>query len=316
MNSPLRYVSFGLLLLVAASANAQSAADPQQTIRSAVEAQNWPAARAEIEKLRTADASTYQEKGYEYLLGRIDEQTGMTASATEHYQLVTASNSQLSQYALWRLARIARAGGDLVLERERLRQLLATAPASLLHDAATLRLAESFFESGDYSSAASSAHQVSLSRNVTLAREGAALTGQAYVRAGKPAEARDVFTKLLLQMPDASRPDDYALTAARELDALDKSADKPATPLSEADHLLRASVYHFNRDFAGARLHYQAIVDNYPQSSAVPNALYQLGRGYYLEGKYDDAIKYFQKTFDQYTDTPSGRDAIGFLASS
>ena len=316
MNSPLRYISFGLLLLVAATAKAQSAADPQQTIRSAVEAQNWQTARAEMEKLRTADASTYQEKGYEYLLGRIDEQTGMTASASEHYQAVTARNSQLSQYALWRLARIARAGGDLVLERERLRQLLATAPASLLHDAATLRLAESFFESGDYSSAASSARQVSLSRNVTLAREGAALTGQAYVRAGKPAEARDVFTKLLLQMPDVSRPDDYALTAARELDALDKSADKPATPLSEADHLLRASVYHFNRDFASARLHYQAIVDNYPQSSTVPNALYQLGRGYYLEGKYDDAIKYFQKTFDQYPDTPSGRDAIGFLASS
>jgi soluble lytic murein transglycosylase len=140
--------------------------------------------------------------------------------------------------------------------------------------------------------------------------------GQSYLRAGKPTEARDTFSKLLLQMPDASRPDDFALTAARELDALDKTNDKPASPLSEADHLLRASVYHFNRDFAGARLHYQAVVDNYPQSGTVPNALYQLGRGYYLEGKYDDAIKYFQKTFDQYPQTPSARDALGFIASS
>jgi len=314
MTTPLKWFSLVILFSVAAaSAPAQSPADP---VRTAVEAQDWQTARAEIEKLRTTDASGYQEKGYEYLLGRIDEQSGMIASATAHYQAVTARNTQLSQYALWRLARIARTGGDLVLERERLRQLLATAPTSVLRDAAALRLAESFFESGDFASAANSARQVSLSPNGALAREGSALMGQSYVRAPKPGEARDVFTKLLLQMPDASRPDDFALTAARELDALDKSTDKPAQPLSEADHLLRASVYHFNRDFAGARVHYQAVVDNYPQSGTVPNALYQLGRGYYLEGKYDDAIKYFQKTFAQYPQTPSARDALGFLASS
>ncbi len=317
MTTQLKSFSFVILFLLAAtySAVAQTPDQPG-AIRTAVASQNWQSARDGIEKLRTTDASTYRDKGYEYLLGRIDEQSGMTASAIAHYEAVTKGNSQLSQYALWRLAKIARGGGDLVLERERLRQLLATAPASLLHDAATLRLSESFFESGDYPSAAASARQVSLSQNRALAREGAALMGESFVRAGKAAEARDVFSKLLLQMPDASRPDDYALTAARELDALDKATDKPATPLSEADHLLRASVYHFNRDFAGARIHYQAIVDNYPQSGTVPNALYQLGRGYYLEGKYEDAIKYFQKTSDQYPQDSSARDAIGFLASS
>jgi soluble lytic murein transglycosylase len=312
------FKSFGLLTLlsIALSASAQSSDNQQQAIRAAVDSQNWQTVRSEIEKLRTVDDHVYQEKGYEYLLGRIDERSGSSAAATAHYQTVAARNSTLSQYALWRLARIARAGGDLVLERERLRQLLVAAPASLLHDAAALRLAESFFESSDFASAAVSARQVSLSQNVALAREGSALMGQSYVRGGKFAEARDVFTKLLMQMPDASRPDDFALTAARELDGLTNSKDIPATTLSEADHLLRASVYHFNRDFAGARIHYQAILDNYSQSGSVPNALYQLGRGYYLEGKYDDAIKYFQKTYDQYPQTPSARDALGFMASS
>src|SRR5262252_2320556 len=100
MHSPLKYFSLALLLLVTTTIVAQSpATDSQQTIRAAVEAQNWQVARTEIDKLRSADASTYQEKGYEYLLGRIDEQSGITASPTTHYQAVTARNPQLSQYA-------------------------------------------------------------------------------------------------------------------------------------------------------------------------------------------------------------------------
>ncbi len=137
--------------------------------------------------------------------------------------------------------------------------------------------------------------------------------GMSYLRVGKAAEARAVFTKLVMQMPDASRPDDFALTAVRQLDLLDKT---PAANLPEAEHLLRASVYQFNRDFAGARVHYQTLIDRYPQSTTLPNAIVQLGRGYYLEYKYDDAIKLFQKVYDTYPQSTAARDAVGWLASS
>ncbi len=110
-----------------------------------------------------------------------------------------------------------------------------------------------------------------------------------------------------MQMPDASRPDDFALEAVRQLDALDKGS--PAT-LSEAEHLLRASVYQFNRDFAGARFHYQAVIDRFPQSTTVPNAIFQIARGFYLEAKYDDAVKLFQKVFDSYPQSSSAREAV------
>ena len=254
----------------------------------------------------------------EYLVGRKAENAGDIAAATASYQSVVSRNSVLKEYALWRLARIARSTGDLVLERERLQQLLTSAPSSLLYDTAALRLSESFFESGDFVAAANSAKALSQSKNVPVAREAAALMGTAYVRAGKLAEARDTFTKLVMQMPDASRPDDYALTAVRGLDALDKTSGSanPSQPMSEADHLLRASVYQFNRDFAGARGHYQALIDQYPQSGTLPNAILQLGRGYYLEYKYDDAIKYFQKVVDAYPQNDAARDALGFLGST
>lgn len=287
-------------------------AQPSDPILTAVEAGNWEAARTEINKFRVANETAFREKNYEYLLGRIAERTGDTANALASYQVVASNDSRLREYALWRLAKIARASGDLVLERERLRQLTSTNPSSLLFEAATLRLSESFFESGDFAAAASSARPLTLSRNISVVREGFELIGLSYLRAGKTTEARDVFTKLLMQMPDASRPDDFALEAVRQLDALDNNAPT----LSEADHLLRASVYQFNRDFAGARVHYQAVLDRFPQNPTVPNAMFQIGRGLYNEGKYDDAVLLFRKVFDSYPQSTSARDAVGFLGSS
>lgn len=308
-------MSFARLLLSVALltvATLKGFAQSPDPIIAAVETQDWQTARAEIAKVRAANESLFRDKNYEYLLGRIAERTGDTAGAVANYQAIASNNSKLKEYALWRLAKIARATGDLVLERERLQQLIAAAPSSLLFDAATLRLTESFFESGDFPSAATTAKSLTQSKNVNSAREGAALMGLAYVRAGKTAEARDVFSKLVMQMPDASRPDDYALEAVRQLDVLDKNS--PLT--SEAEILLRASVYQFNRDFAGARVHYQAIIDRFPQSTTVPNAMFQIARGLYNEAKYDEAVKLFQKVFDSYPQSSSARDAVGFLGSS
>src|SRR6185295_3610146 len=189
--------------------------------------------------------------------------------------------------------------GDLMLERERLQQLIAAAPSSLLFDAATLRLSESFFESGDFAAAANSAKPLTLSKNINMAREGASLMGLSLLRAGKTIEARDTFARLVMQMPDASRPDDYALEAVRQLDALDKNS-----PLaSEAEHLLFASVYQFNRDFAGARVHYQAVIDRFPQSTTVPNAIYQIARGLYNEGNYQETLTQLQKVLSKLSET-------------
>ena len=307
-----RLVLFVALLTVASLRALAQSADP---IIAAVETEDWQRARSEISKVRAANEALFRDKNYDYLLGRIAERTGDVAGATASYQTIVSNDSKLREYALWRLAKLARGTGDLVLERERLQQLVATAPASLLFDAATLRLSESFFESGDFAAAASSARPLTQSKNVSVAREGAALMGQAYVRGGKTTEARDVFTKLLMQMPDASRPDDFALEAVRQLDAFDNNSPS----LAEAEHLLRASVYQFNRDFASARVHYQAVIDRFPDSGAVFNARFQIARGLYNEGKYEEAIPLLQQlmgtAFDASPSAP-GRDAVALLAAT
>lgn len=309
----LRRLVFLSLILSGFAISAAAQHPLESSITTAVESEDWQEARAEITRLRTSDPQRFRDKNYEYLVGRIAERTGDLASASASYQAIASNGSRLAQYALWRLARIARTTGDLMLERQRLQQLVATAPSSILFEAATLRLSESFFESKDFPAAANSAKPLLLSKNLATARKGMALMSSAYLQSAKTAEARDLFTKIIMQMPDASRPDDLALEAVRQLDQLDKG---PSPDFSEADLLLRASIYQFNRDFAGARVYYQTVIDRFPQSTTAPNAMFQIARGLYQESKFDEAVKLFQKVFDSYPESLSAREALGFVGAS
>ena len=99
-------------------------------------------ARLILLMLLWASIAVAQSPNNEYLLGRKAETAGDIAAATANYQTTVKRNSVLREYALWRLARFARSTGDLVLEREQLRQIIATAPTSLLYETAALRLSE------------------------------------------------------------------------------------------------------------------------------------------------------------------------------
>jgi len=258
-----------------------------------------------LRALKKDNSSAFTLNNFDYLLARLLEQQGDRSGAASNYKTVIERQSVLSQYSLWHLAQLARKSGDLVHERERLRQLILTAPTSLLREAATIRLAESFSESKDYLSVVSTLRPLTETSKIPIVRQSLMMSGEAYLRAGKTNEARDVFTRLVATMPEATRPDDFALAAVRGLDALDKG-----TPIPEYDHWLAANIYQFNRDFEGARRHYLAIVSESPQSSNVPEALFQLGRGLYQEGKYEEAIKYLKRVDDQYNSSSSARDGL------
>lgn len=312
-------LAFGVIatLLAPFSASGQTAQERHTRIKSAMDAGDVKAALAELNTLRDSNSETLTANNYDYLHGRLQEKTGASAGANASYQQVIARQSVLSQYALWHLARLTRSTGDLVLERERLRQLIATAPRSLLREAAIMRVGQSLHESKDYNAAAAALRPIAESKNRSLAREALSLIAQSVLAAGKQQEAREVFSRLVMQMPDASRPDDFALAGVRGLDALE-TGPTPSAPaqLPEAEHLLRASVYQFNRDFDAARRHYVALVERYPQSPTVANALYQTGRGFYLQLKYEEALKYFQRVLEQSPDSMSARDALSFTAGT
>jgi soluble lytic murein transglycosylase len=308
------------LLLHIQITNAQSARERHERVRVAVEGGDYKGAITELQSLRNAEPAIFNLNNYDYLLARLSERLGDAPTAAINYQKVAARNSLLSQYALWHLAELARATGDLTLEREKLRQLIATSPTSLLRDGAQARLSESFFESKDYTSAIQTLRPRSSANGNATAREALALVGEAYLRNGQKDAAREAFNNLVTQLPNPSQPDDFALAGVRGLDLLDSGSEdalqKSAPQLPENEHMRRAQIYNFNRDFAGARRHYQAIVERFSQSANVPEALYMIGRGFYQEGNYEDALTYFQRVTTQYPQSSNARDALSFSATA
>ena len=296
---------------------AQSPQDNHKQLRTAIAEGNSAAVLAQLQALRSSNPLLFAANNYDYLLARLQEQTGDVPGAANSYQSNLARRSVLTEYSLWHLAQISRASGDLVNEREQLRLLLNTAPNSLIRETAAMRLGQSFLESQDFKGAAAAFRQLSDSKNRSIARESQALLGEALIKSGNTTEARTVFTRLLMQMPDAARPDDFALAAVRALDGLDTGGQSAGVgQLTEAEHLLRGSVYHFNRDFDAARLHYYAVVARFPQNPSLANALYQIGRGFYLQQKYEAALKYFQEVVTKFPESMSARDALSFSAGS
>jgi soluble lytic murein transglycosylase-like protein/TolA-binding protein len=298
-------------------APAQSAQDKHQQLRSALDSGDVTSALAQLRSLQASNEQLFVANNYDYLFARLSEGRGDFASAAKHYQANIQRNSVLMPYSLWHFAQMGRATGDLLYERERLRMLLNLAPNGLLRDSAAMRLGQSFLESQDFRGAAVAFRQLSTSKSVGLVRESQALLGKALLKDGNLAEARDVFTKLLQQMPDAARPDDFALEAVRALDSLDAGGQSGRVgQLTEAEHLLRGSVYQFNRDFNASRLHYAAVLARFPQNPTVPNALYQIGRGFYLQQNYDEALKYLQRVLTEFAESMSARDALSLTAGS
>ncbi len=308
---------------------AQDLPEAQRKISNAVETRDYAAAIGELENLKKTDPKIFALNNYDYLLARTAEKSDDFASATANYQAVASRDSVLREYAVWHLAQIFRASGNLFLERIYLQKMLAAAPESLLANAAQIRLAKSFFESKDYANAVRLLESSPLdfapkngainSSNKELSRENSALLGQCYLRLGNADKAREIFTKLINNLTNPVQPDDFALAGARGLDEIavgKENLGKVAPPLSDADYYKRAQIYQFNRDFAAARLHFNALVEKFPASSFAPNAVIQIGRGYAQERNFEEAIRWFERVQTDFPNAPSAADALSQAANA
>ena len=338
-----KFFFLSLILFFTLNISAQNSNEIHSRIHNAVENKDYQTAVNELRNLERADKKLFALNNYDYLLARMSEKSGDLATATANYQTVVNRNSILSEYALRRLAQIARVSGNLMLERIYLRELLTLAPNSLLNEAAGARTARSYFESNDFTAtiellnrqiselqteeSPKSKVQSPKSENRNLkadnrnpkVRENLALLGRAYGQSGKLHEAREVFRTLINNLPNSVQPDDFALAGAKGLDELDVGKEnfgKKVGQLTDAEHFRRAFIYQFNRNFSQARLHYQAITKFFPQSPDAPDALYQIGRGFAQEGNYNEAINWFERVQAEFPDSDVAKDALSQTASA
>lgn len=107
---------------------------------------------------------------------------------------------------------------------------------------------------------------------------------------------------------------DEALAALRNMDRAARGPHGQLAQMSAAEHLRRAATYMTNRAFAEAREHWQALITRYPNDVNIPAALFGMGRSYYQERRYAEALPIFERLGREYAQTKEGRDGFYFVA--
>jgi len=288
------------LLLPASFAQSNLQTKHEQIIDS-LKRDDYLQARQRLEALRRSSPEIFTRNNYDYLLARLLQREGELSLAAQAYESVVARRSPLSEYALWHLGEIARQQSNLKEEQQLLSRLLVANPQSLLAQKARQRLGKSYLESNNYGAAIAALQPISGTQADT-ARSALARIGQAQFAAGNTTGARATFERLL-----AGQRDDSALVAAEYLDKLDSQAGRA---LSESDLITRARVYFFNRRFAQARAHFMKLVESFPQSRFLPEAMFQTGRAYYLEDQFEESTGWFERVHSRFPQTSEGEQGF------
>jgi len=286
---------------------AQSLQTRADEIRAAMDARDFGRAEELAASLKTSNPAEFALNNYDYLLARLLERRGARADAAVLYQAVISRSSNVAQYALWRLAVLSKASGDLASERQYLSRLLVAYPSSAMAGAARERTIESLLESGEFRAA------IPLLRNAARgsgvkARSAVAKLGNALSKSGDSLGARALFNQLM----DGSR-DDYALAAAEGLDALDESEHvKP----DEFEALRRARIYLSNRHWLEARAHLLDIIARFPDSPNRAEALYQTGFTFFREYQHDKAVEWFERAHSEFPEKKEGEQGFYWVGAA
>ncbi|MDI1243086.1 MAG: transglycosylase SLT domain-containing protein [bacterium] len=306
-----------VFLTMMTSGFGQTAAQRFGAVRESMQGREYTKAVDELKAIEDQYPSSFRSNDLDYLAARLSQRNGNTGEAAAYFQKVRSRNSIVREYATWHLSTIAREGGNLVGERILLLDLLADRPGSLLADAAQKRLAESYFVSKDFDSAIRSLENFAGSGQ--RPRELEPLYAKSLLFKNEKEAARQKFESIVSTSANPAQPDDFALEAVKAIDLIEVGSErfgKEVARLSDYEHLKRASIYQFNRDFSDARLHFLAIVNNHSASGLEPDALYQIGRGYTQISDFVDAVKWYERVGEQHPEHPVNKDALLQLASA
>lgn len=293
------------LLTLCSSAKTQIRLPNPTEIRAAVDRYDLTGTEKLLRDYERADATGFVRNNYDYLLARVLERQNRTTEAMKAYQRVTARNSVLAGYALWHQAELARMAGNFKEEQALLQKLIAQHPGWLNREQALQRLGASYLKITQYQQAITTLGQISSTRG-SVGRDAMARIGEAQIASEQTPAARATFDALL----SGGSMDDAALKAVLGLDKMDEAA---GIQITEADHLRRALVCQSNRYFTDARRHWLAIVNNFPNSPARSEALFQLGRGYELEDKFQEAIPWYEKVGQEFPQKEEGEKGFYYV---
>lgn len=286
---------------VCSAANAQIRQSQHLLLRAALERDDEATAERLLREMLRVAPQSFARNNYDYLLARLLLQRDAGNEASQLLQQVGARNGPLAGYALWHQAGIARQSANSQEEQRLLQKFIAQHPDHLLRERAIGRLSESYLRTRQYQSVLNTLKNFSSAR-----RDATATIGEAQLALRQHDAARASFETALT----GGAMDDAALRAVTGLDRLDQNA--PIT-LAEADHLRRARIYQFNRQFGAARHHWLIVVSQFPQSPKRAEALFQLGRGHFLENDFGQAAKWYERVYSEFPDSDEGEQGFYYV---
>ncbi len=108
---------------------------------------------------------------------------------------------------------------------------------------------------------------------------------------------------------------DKSLKGVIDLDAQDRDDSGKLITMAPAEHIARGFVYMDNRHFPEAEIHFQKVLDDYPNDPLLPRALFGMGRSLMWERKYLSAIPYFNRVSTEFPASKDGREALAFMGA-
>jgi len=269
-------------------------------LRAALDRDDYSGAEQILQTMMRQSPESFKRNNYDYLLGRLLKNRKANAEAMALFEQVVLRKSPLAGYALIHQAEIARASENLNEEQRLLKKFISQHRDHLRLESAIGRLSGSYLKSGRYHEA------IDLLRTSNgKRRDELVVLGDAQSALGQTESARLSFESVI----SSGLMDDASLRAVRGLDWI---ATKTATPLSENERLRRARIYQYNRSFTEARNHWLAIIRDFPQSARRPEALFQIGRGYYQDENYPDAIKWYEQVHLEFPMSKEGEEGFYF----
>lgn len=259
--------------------------------------------------LKTTDPKQFAAQDYDYLLARTAEAEGLMGTAMVNYHSVAQRDSVLRAYAIGHLSRIARESGNLMVERIYLNELKVFCDDAVFRAGAEYRLARNAFEVANYKETirlltiGSNNSREPLNETV---RETRALLGEAYRMSGDVERARKIFNEIVSSTPKVDQPDDAALSAVKNLDAINGND----ASLGEAEHWRWANIYQFNRYFDEARSHYEAVFAANRDGAAAAESLFQIGRGFAQKENFVEALEWYERVIEHFPASAISKDAL------
>jgi tetratricopeptide (TPR) repeat protein len=289
-----------LLLNSCISVDAQIGPKAHSQLRAALNRDDYPGAEQILRTMMKQSPGSFTRNNYDYLLGRLLKSRRANGEAMALFEQVVLRKSPLAGYALLHQAEIARASNNPKEEQRLLKKFISQHRDHLRLESAIERLTESYLKTGRYHEVIDLLRTSNGSRRDTLA-----IIGDAQSALGQTESARLTFEGVL----SSGSMDDASLRAVQGLDLI---TTRMAIPLTENERLRRARIYQNNRAFAEARIHWMAVIRDFPQSARRPEALFQLGRGYYQEENYQEARRWYEQAHAEFPMSREGEEGFYF----